>query len=170
MKIRYGFVSNSSSSSFTCDICKETVELYNGEGGEDGEDYLTCDNCHSVCSKHVKVKSSVESLRNSVIKAAKESCSGEELEKELVEIGGMNREELEEYIMDVYGCDMPSECCPLCQFTTLTDDDLMEYLLMLVGSTKKSMIEGAIKTYPSYNAFCKAIKEHKKTMKEQRKK
>ena len=36
MKIRNGFVSNSSSSSFTCDICGETEVIYDGIGDVDG--------------------------------------------------------------------------------------------------------------------------------------
>lgn len=50
MKTRDGFVSNSSSSSFVCDVC--------GESG-DNEESRTCENGHDMCEHHVK-KTDVE--------------------------------------------------------------------------------------------------------------
>ena len=166
MKIRYGFVSNSSSSSFTCDICKETVEVYDDGDG----DFLTCEAGHCVCASHIKDKPSLKSLRESAIKLARESYGSEELEQELEEIESMDKDYLEGYIREMCDCELPSASCPLCQFTTITDDDLMDYLLMLVHSTKKAMIASVLKNHPNHSAFIGAIKNHKKEMKEQGKK
>ena len=44
MKIRSGFVSNSSSSSFICDVCGSAEEEYDGEGR------ILCEEEHSICN------------------------------------------------------------------------------------------------------------------------
>lgn len=60
MKIRYGFVSNSSSSSFTCNVCGET------QSGMDmclSDAYMFgCTNGHYVCNEH-KLKDNEELCR-----------------------------------------------------------------------------------------------------------
>ena len=50
MKIRKGFVSNSSSSSFTCDFCGEDVSGYDLTRGE--ARMSTCENGHTICDDH----------------------------------------------------------------------------------------------------------------------
>ena len=59
MKIRQGFVSNSSSSSFTCDVCGNT------ESGMDcglSDFYMSqCVNGHTFCDHHIKAKSEDDS-------------------------------------------------------------------------------------------------------------
>ena len=57
MKTRTGFVSNSSSSSFICDVCGCAEESYDGDG------VVRCENEHEICndcdsSKFVKIDSS----------------------------------------------------------------------------------------------------------------
>ncbi len=49
MKIRNGFVSNSSSSSFICDICGESYVIYE----LDPEIGSVCENGHNMCSEHL---------------------------------------------------------------------------------------------------------------------
>ena len=60
MKVRRGFVSNSSSSSFVCDIC------CNVESGFDASptdlEMARCENGHIVCQCHLDSPSSVENL------------------------------------------------------------------------------------------------------------
>ena len=52
MKFRTGFVSNSSSASFVCDLCKRY------SGGWDNDQYadhkmILCENGHSLCIDHI---------------------------------------------------------------------------------------------------------------------
>jgi|GEM_PF-1864928 len=50
MKIRNGFVSNSSSSSFVCDVCKETVSGYDMTLYDAA--MFQCVNGHTICEEH----------------------------------------------------------------------------------------------------------------------
>ena len=52
MKIRNGFVSNSSSSSFVCDICGETYTGY--DACPDDFECTTCENEHFICNEHLR--------------------------------------------------------------------------------------------------------------------
>ncbi len=162
MKIRSGFVSNSSSSSFTCDICKKTVVLYDGEGSED---YLTCEEGHEVCACHVKNKATAKQMREALGKYANENYEGEELTNELKEIEGYDSDELSDYFYESFGGDLPSVDCPLCQFKTLTDDDLVDYLLMSLNTTKKEALKDATTRFKNYDEFCAALKTFKKQSK-----
>jgi hypothetical protein len=52
MKIRIGFVTNSSSSSYICQICGEQEESW------DTPDWITyCDNGHTFCTNHLEIDS-----------------------------------------------------------------------------------------------------------------
>lgn len=50
MKIRNGFVSNSSTSSFTCDICEETVD--GQDIGLSEANMVRCTEGHTMCDSH----------------------------------------------------------------------------------------------------------------------
>ena len=169
MKIRYGFVSNSSSSSFVCSICKDTATDYDGECEIEHE---MCENGHDMCSKHLKIKRpSLKEMREALIKDVQVNYPKEDWAKETDLIEGFEADEVEDSYADMmYDNGIPASQCPLCSFKILTDDDLLDYLLMLTGSTKKSMIEQALKTYPNLDAFEMALKAHKKAMREQGKK
>lgn len=51
MKIRNGFVSNSSSSSFVCEVCGEARELWDGNLTE--AEMCECTNNHVMCLDHL---------------------------------------------------------------------------------------------------------------------
>jgi len=50
MKKRLGFVSNSSSCSFTCDVCGYTEDGYDRDIGEI---FFECKNGHQICIEHM---------------------------------------------------------------------------------------------------------------------
>ena len=52
MKIRQGFVSNSSSSSFICDICGDISSGWDASPSELG--FQMCENEHYFCEEHLK--------------------------------------------------------------------------------------------------------------------
>ncbi len=51
MKIRYGFVSNSSSSSFTCDVCGDVESGWDMSLSD--ADMYECKHYHTICSSHL---------------------------------------------------------------------------------------------------------------------
>jgi len=51
MKIRKGFVSNSSSNSFICDVCGETVSGWDMSLSE--AEMVNCDEGHEFCESHI---------------------------------------------------------------------------------------------------------------------
>ena len=53
MKIRLGFVSNSSVSSFLCAICDKLHSVMDGDPSSDPYSINTCKNSHSFCSEHI---------------------------------------------------------------------------------------------------------------------
>ena len=61
MKIRHGFVSNSSSSSFICSVCKED---YSGwDAGLSEAEMYECENNHIFCESHL-VNSEIDTKDN----------------------------------------------------------------------------------------------------------
>ena len=61
MKIRKGFVSNSSSSSFVCDVCHENIsgmDLCYEEA-----EMFECENGHTVCEEHIISKDHYDVLK-----------------------------------------------------------------------------------------------------------
>lgn len=50
MKLRYGFVSNSSTTSFTCEICGRTESYYDSSSCTD-YGFVRCENDHGICEE-----------------------------------------------------------------------------------------------------------------------
>jgi hypothetical protein len=105
MKIRTGFVSNSSSSSFTCDICSETASGWDASPGD--FEWLTCINEHIICT----------------------SCKDEgppgEPDEEDKEAWDEWAKETEE------GYYSTESCCTVCQFIVPSQIDMRRYLIKL---------------------------------------
>lgn len=165
MKIRNGFVSNSSSSSFVCDVCKHSEVIY--DGGDD-DSFCKCVNGHSLCRTHLNkaARLDAQKMREALIKDIKGWATGQELEDNIKEFEEMDTAGLKDAYDDVFGgFEIPEELCPLCTFTTLSDDDLMNYLLMTLKTTKKEAIKTAISTYEDLKTFESVVKEYKKSLK-----
>jgi len=154
MKIRNGFVSNSSSSSFTCSSCGETWEGYNGEYGDIQQ--LCCINGHSLCSECVESIKDTSQIYDLVLKNMEEE----------EQIGYRNSPLLlQEYIDEEYGnllgClseldlewDLPPEACPICLFEKLRDKDGFEYLLAVHSTNKEAVLKEMKERFSSYSDF-----------------
>ena len=111
MKVRLGFVSNSSSTAFVCRICG-AVESGMEMEIEDA-DMVECKNGHIVCKKHVKASHL----------------------KELEEFR-FSKEDDEDWDGDAT---MPVEHCPICTFASITDCMMLAYLLKKNGLKRASV-------------------------------
>lgn len=131
MKVRKGFVSNSSSSSFLCDVCGEM------ESGMDaclGDfDMMQCSKGHTFCNSHMK-KPTIKEMR-----AALEEYPDED---------SINDDSVEERYADLVsdvGC--PPSNCPICTLKHVTDEVLIRFLLKKAGTTRKETVKEIQDTY-----------------------
>ena len=122
MKIRHGFVSNSSSSSFICAICGDLVEGWNSSYDRD----LTCYDCgHEVCGDHPRREATIQEMKDFIAKEG-ETCE----EDEIVEC-------FQELLDDEY--EEPAFLCPLCNLDAIPDFLFMNYLLKIFKINEDSM-------------------------------
>ena len=126
MKLRKGFVSNSSSSSFTCDLCNETESGWDLYGKQCVNEHEFCESCEP------NIEDAVEKIleladKGDMEAAAKLAGLSVETVKDQHEKG-----RLEGYFDDGF----PGSTCPFCNFTALTEGDMCRYLEKTSGITK----------------------------------
>lgn len=139
MKIRNGFVSNSSSSSFMCDVCGETISGYDislsdYEMNQCASGHIYCDSEAPEVEDEVKI-AWVKAHCDKEIKRLKDwqtrynEDHHDEIE-ELKEIKADVENRFEEYIEEYMDeeCETPEAFCPICQMTEVSDSDMNEYL------------------------------------------
>lgn len=153
MKIRKCFVSNSSSSSFTCDICGE---VYGGWdiSLEDAGMY-ECKNGHTFCGQH-KDDLDLDLLKNLVRQNEHINKHIDEETKQAID--NMSKDEifdlLEDYdINDRY--EYPEEFCPLCNFKHIANRDKLLYVIKLTGLTQEQITEqmARFETYGQFKSY-----------------
>lgn len=173
MKIRTGFVSNSSSSSFICDFCGNDVSGW--DMGLEEAEMFECINGHAVCLNHLsdEERERVEhpfKTKEEFIQALidfKETRThlyyDKIIDKLLLEITDENWEDLvnEEYMdmTDGRNHGVPASVCPLCDFKDMTTDDMTKYLLKTIGQTKEQILEVIKTRFKTYKEFKTFIKE-----------
>ena len=154
MKIRSGFVSNSSSSSFTCGVCGET------QSGMDLS--MQCENGHTFCESHQLAADevSLEDKRMKLVDNVNDSLyykSNPKLkEAELVSIAECSEDEVNEAYEDVICEDGHSaQECPICTFNELDTAAALAYLLKRNGLNKKDLLAELKEKFPTFAEFSK---------------
>ena len=162
MKTRNGFVSNSSSSSFTCDVCGHNVAGYD-MSFEDICMWM-CSAGHYFCDSHkLDISPTVEEMREELIlgsypeekKEPFRLAKDEDIPKLFEEFefneGGTARYET-------------MKCwCPVCQITSLPPKEMLKYLLVTSQKTKQEVCAEIKEKYGDYQSFRKAMKETKQS-------
>lgn len=187
MKIREGFVSNSSTTSFTCDACGNVI-AYNDNCSLEDYGVITFTPCnHGVCECNHPDMDDEEIQKK--WKAGALAAVKEELELEYAEKQEPNRwnskeniqnrcdafknilegnfEDFEEFRKAVNDFEydwrnfMPSTVCPVCTLESLGYDYIIQYVIVKYG-LKLGEVENEIKEkFGTFDKFSKWLKEQK---------
>ena len=126
MKIRQGFVSNSSSSSFVCLVSGAIEGGYDLSLSDAG--YCECVNGHTFCQEYLLDKPlAVEST----IVDEDDYCDDDEDPS----------------------YDVPANQCPICTRKNITDSDLLTYAIKKNNWDRKLMEDGLRNDYADWKAF-----------------
>lgn len=113
MKIRNGFVSNSSSSSYTCEICNNTESGF--DCGPEDCGFGICTNEHCLC---------IDCFMEGKPKPPEDEETYEQWSEETKD-----------------GNYYPEECCPICQFIEPSSPDTANYLLKEYGISRDEVFQ-----------------------------
>jgi len=189
MKIRLGFVSNSSSSSYTCDISGTTS--VNSHGCWDGPPMASCCNGHNFLYEYIKCeiprnmssedKWQMISLAFEVDGDFDTEILSEDGHNLVNKMWGYNKKRADAKIdeafthlntksflshinaqkdkYDSYIGELPGFMCPVCAFDDVPDDELLKYLLG--RRARKTVIKELRNKFGTYSAFKKAMDNKK---------
>jgi len=150
LKYRLDQVTNSSSSSFVCDVCG-SIETGYDMGLSDAEMY-ECTNGHTICESHLDLDDEKELaiaiLKEAIEKAKNRTWGSEEskaedvlrAEEHLKAIGYEGFDDFEE-ILDEYEVryNLPAKFCPICNHEHIPDNDALAYALKKLGITEDEL-------------------------------
>lgn len=135
MKVRNGFVSNSSSSSFVCCISKETVEGWDYCLSEAG--FVECENGHTFLEEYVLWNADI---KKQVIAGYTDSdvrYYDKNVAEQLAEMGEDEPDLDNEYLR----YELPACCCPVCTFDTVIDADIDSYVAKQYNISGATVLE-----------------------------
>lgn len=120
MKVRLGFVSNSSSSSYVCDVCHREESGWD-LGLRDAE-MVECKNGHTFCNDHGKLSTDLSNEEKRDILLEDSDAEDKKL------LAGEHWEEYAEDWWNEMLDNIPISLCPVCNFEVFIGDDLFLYL------------------------------------------
>lgn len=153
MKVRHGFVSNSSTSSFLCNICG-TIAAERDLGIEEAE-MVCCLNDHTFCTSHENgfdfdADRSLAEKKKILLSDSSWAKQAEEPEA--------NIDCLYSDWAVVTRYEMPPALCPFCQLKRVTDDLLLLYLFETMGQSREQIVEQISTKFDNYDEFRKFVK------------
>lgn len=128
MKIRMGFVSNSSTSSFTC--CISGVHEAGRDLCFDDADMCECENGHIMLRKYL-----IKQAKKFLETHTKEELANLYNDSMLYESDLCNLDSAYEILYEIYDWyyEFPKELCPVCQLEHVLDGDILSFILKYFG-------------------------------------
>ena len=131
MKFRKDFVTNSSSSSFVCEVCGRS------ESGMDmclsEAEMFECENGHTFCEDEI--------LEDINYKEFLLQALEDDIEK-INKLDEMDEDELQDMAMNYdLRYYLPEKYCPICNFTSYSASDMVRYLSKTKGVTTEEVFE-----------------------------
>lgn len=165
MKIRTGFVSNSSSSSFICDVCGTIQSGWSLDLAD--TDMIMCVNGHVFCSEHVEKpygkKAIIEFLKDQAKKSPKRGSDSPAPDYEgfIERLKNMPDDEPYDYSTEesrkfgLYNLqeEYPESLCPVCQMKAFRDEEVMLYMIKRSGMTYNDVYDEIRRTMKDYKTF-----------------
>lgn len=179
MKIRKCYVSNSSSSSFVCEVCGN---IESGWDASFSDVYMTiCSAGHVFCRHHVlddpdacaavyaEITEQIKEGNDKLLQylEADWPTYKEDLGKAAAE-GAEFRDvtpteeiydEINDYLYDHPGESVPRSCCPICQFNEIQDRDIDRYIYKLIDKSRTQIIDEIKSRFNSYKQFQEYLNE-----------
>ncbi len=132
MKTRNGFVSNSSSSSFVCDVCGTAESGWDASYEDVG--MVCCTEGHTFCEHHNKDVVLIAFPHPPVEQMVKELVETktwrDDYPKELAELSKEDLEEEYTEFLHEYGATIDSQNCTVCRMDVVTDGSLLAFLIL----------------------------------------
>lgn len=147
MKIRKCFVSNSSSSSFTCGVCDETQSGWDLCLSE--TEMISCENGHIFCIDHT-----IEPIWFNGYTEIKKNGRTEYLDKDMV---WDDDNDISTYRDGRYSI-LP-QSCPICSFKDVPSYVLIKYMLRELGLTREQVENRIRAKYENLDSFEKAYNQ-----------
>ena len=133
MKTRQGFVSNSSSCSFTCCVCSNVEGGYDSSGRSEFG-FSGCTNGHEFCEQHLLPESDVK-------------LEGED-----------DHEDEDDYYGSYADADVNPNRCPICTMTSMDENLKVPFLLKQLGWKEEDIMKQVkihCKTYTEVQNYVK---------------
>jgi hypothetical protein len=159
MKTRIGYVSNSSSSSFVCDVCGEEGSGWDASASD--FDMVQCIKEHTFCESEgvdrnsLSLESLKKILETHISKIAKDGYASPEdidgYKKTLSE--AKDEDDLSGLFEEFEDDGVLPQFCPICSLKALKPSDGYAYLMRKNESTKQSLLEEITNKFETYEAF-----------------
>lgn len=163
MKTRTHFVSNSSSSSFVCNVCKHNVSGWDMCLSDSG--MMMCEQGHTICTDHLdsNITEPSEELKLAVCMSdikASSSFKNEDQRSEEIKIISEDEDYLSDYYNELVGDKgFSSVGCPVCQFDSLYEHDVFVYLMNTLHLTKDDLAQQLKVKFTTYSNFKNSLHE-----------
>lgn len=189
MKLRKGFVSNSSTTSFTCDACGEIIAYHDSCDYED-LGIVTYECGHETCScididfddEDVRkkwragaeraIREEIDGLKDQSDIPEQYRRSDEDVTKKIELLNSiLALEDFEEFRSEFKACSYswrsfnPKELCPICSLEALNNDYLFDYLIAKFQFNLKEVHDEIKSKFKNFAEFKEWVKSQKESIK-----